>query len=152
MWDINDLIPFSEKIEVPVKSLGLRVHLHGFIILNNFIQSCFTGRKSETFYSRWCQIQEHMGRTYQHCPKSRMETAVCGPEHQLYQGSQWRLCWFLLYLVIAVRFAMYGPSESLMVFVLKIVPSVAIGFTAYDMMKVWLHIPPRQKSRSVSNS
>lgn len=28
---------------------------------------------------------------------------------------------------------------------MKIVPSVAIGFTAYDMMKTWLHIPPRQK-------
>lgn len=33
---------------------------------------------------------------------------------------------------------------------IKIVPSVAIGFTAYDMMKTWLHIPPRQKSQSVS--
>ncbi|XP_038700759.1 mitochondrial carrier protein CoAc1 [Tripterygium wilfordii] len=27
---------------------------------------------------------------------------------------------------------------------IKIVPSVAIGFTAYDMMKIWLRIPPRQ--------
>lgn len=33
---------------------------------------------------------------------------------------------------------------------LKIVPSTAIGFTAYDLMKVWLHIPPRQKTPSVS--
>lgn len=33
---------------------------------------------------------------------------------------------------------------------MKIVPSVAIGFTAYDTMKIWLHIPPRQKSKSVS--
>lgn len=33
---------------------------------------------------------------------------------------------------------------------IKIVPSVAIGFTAYDMMKSWLHIPPRQKTQSVS--
>ncbi|KAF2287036.1 hypothetical protein GH714_037086 [Hevea brasiliensis] len=33
---------------------------------------------------------------------------------------------------------------------IKIVPSVAIGFTAYDMMKIWLRIPPRQKSQSVS--
>ncbi|XP_024962253.1 mitochondrial carrier protein CoAc1 isoform X3 [Cynara cardunculus var. scolymus] len=33
---------------------------------------------------------------------------------------------------------------------IKIVPSVAIGFTAYDMMKSWLHIPPRQKSQSVT--
>ncbi|CAK7352912.1 unnamed protein product [Dovyalis caffra] len=33
---------------------------------------------------------------------------------------------------------------------IKIVPSVAIGFTAYDMMKVWLRIPPRQKSQSTS--
>ncbi|RZC81900.1 hypothetical protein C5167_044464 [Papaver somniferum] len=32
---------------------------------------------------------------------------------------------------------------------MKIVPSVAIGFTAYDMMKSWLRVPPRQKSRSV---
>ncbi|KAG9455641.1 hypothetical protein H6P81_000149 [Aristolochia fimbriata] len=32
----------------------------------------------------------------------------------------------------------------------KIVPSVAIGFTAYDMMKSWLRVPPREKSRSVS--
>ncbi|CAK9141731.1 unnamed protein product [Ilex paraguariensis] len=27
---------------------------------------------------------------------------------------------------------------------IKIVPSVAIGFTVYDMMKSWLRIPPRQ--------
>ncbi|XP_057478081.1 mitochondrial carrier protein CoAc1 [Actinidia eriantha] len=33
---------------------------------------------------------------------------------------------------------------------IKIVPSVAIGFTAYDMMKFWLNIPPRQKSQSIS--
>ncbi|EOY29934.1 Mitochondrial substrate carrier family protein isoform 1 [Theobroma cacao] len=33
---------------------------------------------------------------------------------------------------------------------IKVVPSVAIGFTAYDMMKVWLHIPPRQKAQAVS--
>nr|XP_043630683.1 mitochondrial carrier protein CoAc1 [Erigeron canadensis] len=33
---------------------------------------------------------------------------------------------------------------------IKIVPSVAIGFTAYDMMKSWLRIPPRQKAQSVS--
>ncbi|KAM7507504.1 hypothetical protein LguiA_017957 [Lonicera macranthoides] len=35
---------------------------------------------------------------------------------------------------------------------IKIVPSVAIGFTAYDMMKSWLRIPPRQKSASASSS
>lgn len=35
---------------------------------------------------------------------------------------------------------------------IKIVPSVAIGFTAYDMMKSWLNIPPRQKSQSASAS
>ncbi|KAK4422216.1 Mitochondrial carrier protein CoAc1 [Sesamum alatum] len=33
---------------------------------------------------------------------------------------------------------------------IKIVPSVAIGFTAYDMMKSWLHVPPRQKSKATS--
>ncbi|KAJ9537279.1 hypothetical protein OSB04_030012 [Centaurea solstitialis] len=33
---------------------------------------------------------------------------------------------------------------------IKIVPSVAIGFTAYDMMKSWLNIPPRQKTQSVT--
>lgn len=33
---------------------------------------------------------------------------------------------------------------------IKIVPSVALGFTAYDMMKSWLNVPSRQKSRSVS--
>lgn len=33
---------------------------------------------------------------------------------------------------------------------IKIVPSVAIGFTAYDLMKSWLHVPPRQKSQSIS--
>ncbi|KAK9131232.1 hypothetical protein Sjap_011719 [Stephania japonica] len=31
---------------------------------------------------------------------------------------------------------------------MKIVPSVAIGFTAYDAMKTWLKVPPRQKSTS----
>ncbi|KAL3633532.1 Mitochondrial carrier protein CoAc1 [Castilleja foliolosa] len=33
---------------------------------------------------------------------------------------------------------------------IKIVPSVAIGFTAYDMMKTWLHVPPRQQSKTIS--
>ncbi|XP_040997366.1 mitochondrial carrier protein CoAc1-like [Juglans microcarpa x Juglans regia] len=33
---------------------------------------------------------------------------------------------------------------------MKIVPSVAIGFTAYDLMKFWLHIPPRSKTRAIS--
>ncbi|KAL8101569.1 mitochondrial carrier protein CoAc1 [Apium graveolens] len=33
---------------------------------------------------------------------------------------------------------------------IKIVPSVAIGFTAYDIMKSWLKIPQRQKSGSAS--
>ncbi|PIN06838.1 Mitochondrial solute carrier protein [Handroanthus impetiginosus] len=35
---------------------------------------------------------------------------------------------------------------------IKIVPSVAIGFTAYDTMKTWLGIPPRQKSKAISTS
>ncbi|KAK7852972.1 mitochondrial carrier protein coac1 [Quercus suber] len=35
---------------------------------------------------------------------------------------------------------------------IKIVPSVAIGFTAYDMMKFWLRIPPRQKTQSISDA
>ncbi|XP_057957836.1 mitochondrial carrier protein CoAc1 isoform X4 [Malania oleifera] len=35
---------------------------------------------------------------------------------------------------------------------IKIVPSVAIGFTAYDTMKGWLRVPPRQKSQSVSTA
>ncbi|KAE8682629.1 Detected protein of confused Function [Hibiscus syriacus] len=34
---------------------------------------------------------------------------------------------------------------------MKMVPSVAVGFAAYDMMKVWLRIPPRQKSRTASS-
>lgn len=33
---------------------------------------------------------------------------------------------------------------------IKIVPSVAIGFTVYDTMKFWLQIPPRQKTRSIA--
>ncbi|KAL3645983.1 Mitochondrial carrier protein CoAc1 [Castilleja foliolosa] len=33
---------------------------------------------------------------------------------------------------------------------IKIVPSVAIGFTAYDVMKTWLHVPPRQQSKTIS--
>ncbi|KAL2525640.1 Mitochondrial substrate carrier family protein [Abeliophyllum distichum] len=32
---------------------------------------------------------------------------------------------------------------------IKIVPSVAIGFTAYDMIKAWLRVPPRQKSKAI---
>nr|GLL37972.1 graves disease carrier protein [Ipomoea trifida] len=35
---------------------------------------------------------------------------------------------------------------------IKIVPSVAIGFTAYDLMKAWLGIPPRQKEKTVSSA
>lgn len=33
---------------------------------------------------------------------------------------------------------------------IRIVPSAAISFTTYDMMKTWLGIPPQQKSQSVS--
>ncbi|KAK6129499.1 hypothetical protein DH2020_036732 [Rehmannia glutinosa] len=33
---------------------------------------------------------------------------------------------------------------------IKIVPSVAIGFTAYDTMKSWLRIPPRQQLKATS--
>ncbi|KAJ6814648.1 putative mitochondrial substrate carrier family protein P [Iris pallida] len=32
----------------------------------------------------------------------------------------------------------------------KVVPSVAIGFTAYDAMKAFLRVPPREKTRSAS--
>lgn len=35
---------------------------------------------------------------------------------------------------------------------IKIVPSVAIGFAAYDTMKNWLRIPPRQKSQNASTA
>nr|GMD13243.1 mitochondrial carrier protein CoAc1-like [Ipomoea batatas] len=35
---------------------------------------------------------------------------------------------------------------------IKIVPSVAIGFTAYDLMKAWLGIPPRQKEKTVPSA
>ncbi|XP_022961712.1 mitochondrial carrier protein CoAc1-like [Cucurbita moschata] len=35
---------------------------------------------------------------------------------------------------------------------IKIVPSVAIGFAAYDSMKLWLRIPPRQKTQSISSA
>ncbi|GMH16024.1 hypothetical protein Nepgr_017865 [Nepenthes gracilis] len=33
---------------------------------------------------------------------------------------------------------------------IKVVPSVAIGFTTYDFMKSWLHVPSRPKSQAVS--
>lgn len=35
---------------------------------------------------------------------------------------------------------------------IKVVPSVAIGFTVYDAMKGWLQIPPRQKSKAIASS
>ncbi|CAK9312451.1 unnamed protein product [Citrullus colocynthis] len=35
---------------------------------------------------------------------------------------------------------------------IKIVPSVAIGFAAYDSMKLWLRIPPRQKTQSIPSA
>ncbi|KAL0311864.1 UNVERIFIED_CONTAM: Mitochondrial carrier protein CoAc1 [Sesamum radiatum] len=35
---------------------------------------------------------------------------------------------------------------------IKIVPSVAIGFTAYDVMKTWLEIPPRRSSKAISTA
>ncbi|KAB2627863.1 graves disease carrier protein-like [Pyrus ussuriensis x Pyrus communis] len=35
---------------------------------------------------------------------------------------------------------------------IKIVPSVAIGFTAYDTMKGWLHIPPHRKAQSMTSA
>lgn len=34
----------------------------------------------------------------------------------------------------------------------QIVPSVAIGFTAYDTVKGWLHIPPHQKAQSITSA
>lgn len=30
---------------------------------------------------------------------------------------------------------------------IKIVPSVAIGFTVYESMKSWMRIPPRERSK-----
>ncbi|KAG8381790.1 hypothetical protein BUALT_Bualt05G0009400 [Buddleja alternifolia] len=33
---------------------------------------------------------------------------------------------------------------------IKIVPSVAIGFTAYDTMKTWMRVPPRQTLKATS--
>ncbi|KAL5714519.1 Mitochondrial carrier protein CoAc2 [Ranunculus cassubicifolius] len=33
---------------------------------------------------------------------------------------------------------------------LRVVPSVAIGFTVYDTMKLWLRVPPRDSSRSAT--
>ncbi|KAL0323746.1 UNVERIFIED_CONTAM: Mitochondrial carrier protein CoAc1 [Sesamum calycinum] len=35
---------------------------------------------------------------------------------------------------------------------IKIVPLVAIGFTAYDMMKTWLETPPRRNSKAISTA
>lgn len=35
---------------------------------------------------------------------------------------------------------------------IKVVPSVAIGFTVYDAMKGWLQIPPRQKSKAIASA
>ncbi|KAK3012659.1 hypothetical protein RJ639_008848 [Escallonia herrerae] len=64
-------------------------------------------------------------------------------------GARYRNTWEGLAIIIrdqGWRQLFAGLSINYM----KIVPSVAIGFTAYDTMKSWLHIPPRQKSRSVS--
>jgi len=33
---------------------------------------------------------------------------------------------------------------------IKVVPSVAIGFTAYDIMKSWLNISSQQRRRAIS--
>eukprot|EP00850_Spirogloea_muscicola_P022368 SM000290S10902 [mRNA] locus=s290:111756:114288:- [translate_table: standard] len=35
---------------------------------------------------------------------------------------------------------------------IKMVPTVAVGFTVYDSVKSWLRVPPRQKARSFSAS
>lgn len=42
------------------------------------------------------------------------------------------------------------PNKRVFVLCSQIVPSVAIGFTAYDAMKVWLHITPQQKSQRIT--
>ncbi|KAK8547356.1 hypothetical protein V6N13_098068 [Hibiscus sabdariffa] len=42
-----------------------------------------------------------------------------------------------------------GLFAGLSINYMKMVPSMAVGFTAYDMMKVWLRIPPHRKSGAV---
>lgn len=60
----------------------------------------------------------------------------------------------VLYMFTSLSFHLCVVSiislQKSVYFCFQIVPSVAIGFTAYDMMKAWLRVPPRQKSKAIS--
>jgi hypothetical protein len=51
----------------------------------------------------------------------------------------------ILHLISISDFNMLIFAHMYSNFFLQMVPSVAIGFTVYDAMKAWLHVPPREK-------
>lgn len=73
--------------------------------------------------------------------------------HQLGQlDREYRFLVLMITMLIWYFDMLALPDKEVVILCSQIVPSVAIGFTAYDAMKVWLHITPQQKSQRITAS
>lgn len=64
-----------------------------------------------------------------------MEAFIFRTEHQLLEGGKPCLCVFCIISCLSGYLSF--------VILLQVVPSVAIGFTVYDLMKAYLRVPSR---------
>lgn len=64
-----------------------------------------------------------------------MEAFIFRTEHQLLEGGKPCLCVFCIISCLS--------GDLSFVILLQVVPSVAIGFTVYDLMKAYLRVPSR---------
>jgi hypothetical protein len=70
-----------------------------------------------------------------------METVILRAEHQLLEGGKRSYCAFSI-----ISFFFFYMGNLVSVRLLQVVPSVAIGFTVYDMMKSYLSVPSRDEA------
>lgn len=87
-------------------------------------------------------VQQHRGSANFDHSWTRVEAALRGLEHKLYQSmpnSRTYVGCSLYQAGSSIKLS-FDPRHSLsMIFSLQVVPSVAFGFTAYDVIKSWLH-------------
>lgn len=70
-----------------------------------------------------------------------METIVFRTQHQLFEG---RIEAILFVYSSVSSFSMLVKNLSFVL--IQVVPSVAIGFTVYDVMKLYLRVPSRDEA------
>lgn len=71
-----------------------------------------------------------------------MEDVILRAEHQLLEGGKPS---HFAFSIISSFLSFFSLGNGVLVHLLQVVPSVAIGFTGYDLMKSWLRVPPRDE-------